>query len=851
MGNTVGKILTAAVGVAVGVFAAPVAAALGGVVGAGSVAALGVGVALSGVSSLLRGTPDGEEEYDDPGQRLRKSVNTNLVREIAYGTVRTAGNLIFRDTTGTDNIYLHTVTLLAGHEIESVEAIEWGGDAVTFTSNSAKNGKWKQYEKLGGPSQVAETNLVAASTKWTSTHVGSGLAYIVNRFEYDPETEFQNGLQTVTYVFKGRKVYDPRLDSTNGGSGTHRINDETTYEWSNNAALCLLDYMIGHSEGGERIFGKFVNTAWIDWTSWVAAINICDESVTLDVGGSEARYTCDGFINTSNTHKQNIKHFLNCMAGEMMFQGGKWYLYAGAARTAVKTRNADHFIGSVSYEAKKDLSDKKNGVRGEFYDVSNGYQLQPYPTYQNSTYVTADGGQEQYLDISFPMTSSVTRAQRLAKIALGRARMERKVSGTTNLIGLQDRAGDVVTVDYPRLNLVSQEMKIMSWAMKVAKDKNGNKGLVVAQQYLEEDSTIYAWASSEEGTIAPPGTLNHPDKTLLDWGYIRGDAKPADYVTNEGSTAHGGSLITNSDMTMVASDGRPAGVIACHGGTDGAVISYYDAEKTILQIGHATGDASTGGCFPAYRVVEGRTYKVNVRARCVDGNKASGFYIYATFHGNELGTGITHVCTNGTFEVGGVDGDISTTTLRNNGAITTSWVDYEYTFTVPSGALWSSVQVLNWTDMGNDLLLIDRATSIPTLIDSDSLASNAVTKKTYHEPGNVTCTGGGSWTQCGSNMTHGPPVAGVDVYANITFRAHHDGSASKQIAGIKLGTTGVGITPVNDFIVEEAVSGGGQFFSIRWKMSTTNTTYELNFKAFGADDLVITGATVEIEEIYR
>ena len=256
MGNIVKTAVTIAVGAALVVFAAPVAGFLGAAVSASSVATLGIGVALSGLTSLIRGGPSAGEEFENEsaGQRLSLTVNTNMVREIAYGQVKSAGNLIFRDTTGTDNIYLHMVTLLAGHEIESIETVLWGDEAVTITSNTAKNGKWKQYEKLGGAGQVAEANLVAASSKWTSTHVGAGLAYVVNRFEHDPEVEFKNGLQTVTYVFKGRKMYDPRLDTTNtaaGGSGTHRIGTETTYAWSDNPALCLLDYMLGHSDNGE------------------------------------------------------------------------------------------------------------------------------------------------------------------------------------------------------------------------------------------------------------------------------------------------------------------------------------------------------------------------------------------------------------------------------------------------------------------------------------------------------------------------------------------------------------------------------------------------------------------------
>lgn len=29
-----------------------------------------------------------------------------------------------------------------------------------------------------------------------------------------------------------------------GGSGSHRLNDDTTWEWSDNPALCVADYLV-------------------------------------------------------------------------------------------------------------------------------------------------------------------------------------------------------------------------------------------------------------------------------------------------------------------------------------------------------------------------------------------------------------------------------------------------------------------------------------------------------------------------------------------------------------------------------------------------------------------------------
>jgi hypothetical protein len=50
--------------------------------------------------------------------------------------------------------------------------------------------------------------------------------------------------QDMKAVMKGRKVYDPRLDDTNGGAGEQRKDDPDTWAWSDNSALCVADYLV-------------------------------------------------------------------------------------------------------------------------------------------------------------------------------------------------------------------------------------------------------------------------------------------------------------------------------------------------------------------------------------------------------------------------------------------------------------------------------------------------------------------------------------------------------------------------------------------------------------------------------
>ena len=83
---------------------------------------------------------------------------------------------------------------------------------------------------------------------------------------------FANGLPLVTAVVKGKKVYDPRTDTT---------------AWSDNAALCVRDYITS-------AYG--MQDSDVDDTAFSVAANVCDEAIPLSGGGTEARYAMNGVV---------------------------------------------------------------------------------------------------------------------------------------------------------------------------------------------------------------------------------------------------------------------------------------------------------------------------------------------------------------------------------------------------------------------------------------------------------------------------------------------------------------------------------------------------------------------------
>lgn len=130
---------------------------------------------------------------------------------------------------------------------------------------------------------------------WSASAVGRGKCYAIITVLYDKDV-----LDSYpAYLFQPSPLpmYDPRKDSSTGGSGPHRWGDRATYEPSVNAAVIAYNIARGIYWGGEWVFGGRNLPAWrLPRAAWVAAMTACDRVVSHAEGGSEPAYRCGGEI---------------------------------------------------------------------------------------------------------------------------------------------------------------------------------------------------------------------------------------------------------------------------------------------------------------------------------------------------------------------------------------------------------------------------------------------------------------------------------------------------------------------------------------------------------------------------
>ena len=522
------------------------------------------------LGALNRGRePNLNQEAQQRKQAVRSSISP---RKIVYGRARISGSLVYAGSTGTTNEFLHLVLPIHHGELDAIETVYLNDLAST---DARFTGFVRVNSKLGAAAQTVDTDLDSESADWSADHRLRAIGYLYLRLTYNA-TAFPTGIPNPSAVVRGRKVYDPRTGLT---------------AWSNNPALCVLDYLVGTvptAAGTEPIgIGADLSTE-IDVDTFVSAANICDEQVPLAAGGTHARYTCDGVVQLDGAPASIMEQLLTSCAGTLVYSGGVYRLFVGAPTTATVTITADMLRGPVRYRPYQSKRDAYNGVRGTFVDPLNSYEATDFPAQVSATYVTEDGGEERLLDLALPYTLDGVRAQRLARQFLERGRRGGELELPCNFSALGIAVWDTVYVDIEGLGIsAADKWRVKSWTFA----EGG--GIDVALQ--AEDDTAYDWDTADEVT---PTAIPRPNM-------VRANEVPAP----TGVTGTSGSYITPEGAAV-------GGILVEWTAAADAFVTGYEVQYSVAgndawQPGASVG-LVTSTQIPFLTV--GETYDVRVRA---------------------------------------------------------------------------------------------------------------------------------------------------------------------------------------------------------------------------------------------
>lgn len=165
-----------------------------------------------------------------------------------------------------EKTWLHRIDVWGQGEIEEIVRFWIDGDPSTAT-RFHKRPYFRAASKYGSETQLAATELASGDGEWASTHNGYGVAYTWARFFNSTKyPEFTSEPQLSALV-KGVKMYDPR-------KADHDFDDPSTWEYSNNRALVILNYLMAE-------YGFHASEDEIDLESFKLAANVCAEKVDI------------------------------------------------------------------------------------------------------------------------------------------------------------------------------------------------------------------------------------------------------------------------------------------------------------------------------------------------------------------------------------------------------------------------------------------------------------------------------------------------------------------------------------------------------------------------------------------
>lgn len=379
-----------------------------------------------------------------------------------FGTGMTKGHRIFYAKYGKGNKFNSDIYVLSNSWCDGLDGIYFYGEKKTLVPKAVTGNETACFgvdgfdDKItirfydGRPGQGVDTKLVSVTNllgrKWQATSVCAGLCYVAIDREYNAD-KFEKGAPEFSFILRGLRLYDPRKDSTvAGGSGSHRLDNPATWEFSKNPAVQRLNYQIGlkGQVSGRTLIGEGKTMGQLDLSSYFAAMNVSD---TIRKG--KPTYQSAMYVQGDDDHTEILKEFDDAMAGYGLNRRGLSGVIPGAPQIPV----LDITPADIPIDRAQEVSKRKSAF--EMYNMMSGQFTSPEsqwgaeslkPIVVNAD-IAADGRRRQTSN-DFLQVSDPDIGQYLLNI---RYRQNRKGGQATvpvsRRVGLKVQEGEWVTFD--------------------------------------------------------------------------------------------------------------------------------------------------------------------------------------------------------------------------------------------------------------------------------------------------------------------------------------------------------------------------------------------------------------------
>jgi hypothetical protein len=518
------------------------AAGLGTTAATATAIAAGFSVAVSIGAGLLAKKPSGG------GTQTDWSADPNASIPVLFGRTGVAGNITYRKGSGDGdkNKYETINTVLSLGPVASIDTLYCDRKPVSFGGTSALgspySGRLWMAKQLGACPEAGILNTgVGNKPGWTSAHKMSGLAADQVTMLYDAKGK--NTFTTEPQMLRvGHWVlaYDAREDSTYpGGSGPQRVNDEKTWQWSNNPYVVGVTWALGWHQNGKRRGGVGLRPDQIDIGSFVEAANIAD------LNG----WTLGGQVTTGDDKWEVMKAILQAGGGEPIRDGAILSCIIQAPRVSIATIGAGDLIGKATIPRSRPFKERINGIIPKYRSEEHFWEQVSGTVARMDAFVTEDGGTRTQ-EIEYPLVqveqgADVSQATQLAGYDVELSRERMPISLPLKLRWIGYRVGDCITCAITETGLEAVQLIIIKRSLDPA---TGAVTLTVRTEDPDKHARVFALT----GDLPPVTVFERPD---LPSDYVADGT--ATYATTAGSaaTAEAADTATTAETSGEVSDG--------------------------------------------------------------------------------------------------------------------------------------------------------------------------------------------------------------------------------------------------------------------------------------------------------
>ncbi|MDH0368999.1 phage tail tip fiber protein [Brucella anthropi] len=427
-------------------FLAPIGAFIGGIVSsvaawaAASPILAGIAQTAFGIAAKFALNALFPPKTQSRASELETQYGANIPRSVILGTCATEGHHIYRNSYGSGGRLIQDVFVLSSFRITAVPRVRYNGEWRSLVQQDA-DGYWlvpnegtsgDDHDNVrvkfyyGTMDQQAEPTLLnnaRPAGRWTANHRGAGVAYAIVFSELRKNGDGLTSPAKLLFEVVGAPLYDWRKDSTMGGAGAHRWNDQSTWEYSDNPSVQIYNLGRGFFNGTQRMVGKAVRASRLPLAEYTQAANICDE--TMSDGSKRYRAHAIAKDGPGANHDANITPILEAMCGSWVERVDGEFPIAGAPQAIVATiADTDIKRGApLRFSAKRKRTELINTVAASYVSPDDFYETKDAATRIDAG-ALAEDRETLASAIPYAAVTDVRQVDRLADIAIRGARYQ-------------------------------------------------------------------------------------------------------------------------------------------------------------------------------------------------------------------------------------------------------------------------------------------------------------------------------------------------------------------------------------------------------------------------------------------